>query len=227
MDIHSPDLATDPAPGADTPSPISRIFHKCLMKQLAAAIPGDTNIHSEEWAEKWDQARELYDALAPAYPAEAALAAFAVAAFQGAMDSLARAARPGVSDEKAGRLRGGALAAGRAYSATLRYLRKQRADAAPPPAPTVIPKPPEHEPAPPGFFRLGPDDPPIPDCSSFQPRDRLGKPIPLWRFQDMTMAQRRATYCFPRKPELEAVAIAEEEAMIAEQAAQPEPASTA
>ena len=52
-----------------------------------------------------------------------------------------------------------------------------------------------------------------------QPRDRYGNDIPLHRFQDMTPAQRRATYCFPRDPELEAVAIAEEEAMIAEQAA--------
>ena len=35
----------------------------------------------------------------------------------------------------------------------------------------------------------------------------------------MSMAQRRARYCWPRNPELEAIAIAEEEAAIAEQQA--------
>jgi len=52
----------------------------------------------------------------------------------------------------------------------------------------------------------------------YQPRDRYGQPIPLWSYESMTMAQRRAIYYCPANPALEAEAIAEEEAMIAAQA---------
>ena len=54
----------------------------------------------------------------------------------------------------------------------------------------------------------------IPHRRQFVPRDRTGNPIPLWRFEDMTMAQRRATYGDPDDVDLQAAAIAEEEAMI-------------
>jgi hypothetical protein len=46
------------------------------------------------------------------------------------------------------------------------------------------------------------------------PRNKNGEPIALWRFEDMTMAQRRATYGDPDDAELQAIARAEEEAMI-------------
>ena len=42
----------------------------------------------------------------------------------------------------------------------------------------------------------------------------------------MTPAQRRAAYSYPRNPELEAAAIAEEEKMIAEHAAHPDEAAS-
>ena len=57
---------------------------------------------------------------------EAAEAARAVAAHFAAMDSFARAARPGVADEKAVRLRANALAAGRMFSTTLQNHRRQQ-----------------------------------------------------------------------------------------------------
>jgi hypothetical protein len=59
--------------------------------------------------------------------------------------------------------------------------------------------------------------PDIPRIMPFQPRDRFGQPIK--HIEEVTMAQRRALLAWPRKPELEAVAIAKEEAMMAEQQA--------
>ena len=53
----------------------------------------------------------------------------------------------------------------------------------------------------------------------FQPRDRFGKPIPDLRSDLMTRAQLHASLAIPRDPKLEAEALAEEEAMMAEQAA--------
>ena len=115
-----------------------------------------------------DATRELFEALDPRDPAEAQLAAIAVAAAQSAMDGFARAARPGVSDGTAMRLRGSALAAGRAYATALRYLRKPQAMAAQPAKPARsratpalrTPARPPAEPAgetqeiPPGFIAL-------------------------------------------------------------------------
>ena len=197
-------------------------FHTRLMKDLAATIPFSTQ---EEWAERWDNARSQYDAMNPQNAAEAQLAAFAVAAMTGAMDNFRRASEPGISAEKAGRLRGSALAAGRFYSTVYRNLRKAAAEPADEAAPAAEPAttPPEDEPCPPGFIRLAPGAKPIKHHETFQPRDRFGKPIPTYRFQDMTPAQRRATYRLPRNKDLEAIAVAEEEAMIAEQAAKPDP----
>jgi hypothetical protein len=57
-----------------------------------------------------------------------------------------------------------------------------------------------------------------PSTPQFQPRDESGKPIPLWRWEWMTMAQRRAAYCDPKNAAYAATiaeAIAEEAAMIA------------
>ena len=60
-------------------------------------------------------ARTMLEAFHPADATEAAAAARAVAAHFAAMDSFARAAKPGVSDEKAIRLRANAIAAGRVF----------------------------------------------------------------------------------------------------------------
>ena len=202
---------------ATTP-PTSDAFHTTLMKALGAAIP-DTG--KDDWAGKWDNAREQFAAFNPQNAAEAQLAAFAIAAMEGAMDNLQRATQPDLSAEKAGRLRGSALAAGRFYFSVYRTLRKSAATKPERPASSAPPaQPAKDEPCPPGYIRLAPGAEPIKHYETFQPRNRHGKPIPQHRFQDMTPAQRRATYTFPRDPELEAIAVAEEEAMIAaEQAA--------
>ena len=107
------------------------------------------------------------------------------------MDNFARAARPGISDETAMRLRGSALAAGRTYATALRYLRKPRPCPAARQAgqikapPAAAPQPPPAEPTsetqevPPGFIALRPGATPIP--AVFRPRDRFGNEIPDWR----------------------------------------------
>ncbi|HET7879857.1 MAG TPA: hypothetical protein VFL55_03155 [Acetobacteraceae bacterium] len=187
-----------------------------LTQALVAAIPGGD-------ATARRAAQQLLQALDPRDAAEAQLAAIAVAAAQAAMDGFGRAACPGVSNETAVRLRSSALAAGRAYATALRYLRKRRADegtakAAPAPrprrSPSVRPNPssrPDSRPAAiPGFA----------EESEFQARDRHGRPIPGHRTDLMTRAQVEAVLAYPRDPALEVAAIAEEEAMIAAQAAQ-------
>ena len=170
----------------DTQAASPASFNTRLLRTLAAAIPGaDTDAHEEA-------AQELLASLNPRDPAEAQLAAIAIAAAQAAMDNFARAARPGVSDETALRLRGSALAAGRAYASALRYLRKPPAPAPQPSPqprrarskapPAAAPDPPPAEPAggttevPPGFVALQAGATPIP--AVFSPRDRLGNEIP-------------------------------------------------
>jgi hypothetical protein len=129
------------------------------------------------------------------------------------MDNFARAARPGVADEVAIRLRGSAMTAGRTYAAALRTLRKRQSEPAATRTQPAAPKP------------AAAADPPrpaavlAPDRDVFQPRDRFGKPMPIFRTEQMTRAQLLATLAWPRDAALEAVAIAEEEVMIAEQAA--------
>ena len=122
MDIQTPDHT--PPRSAGSPGQPSPNFIAHVMQTLGAATD-----------QQRDATRELFEALDPRDPADAQLAAIAVAAAQSAMDNFARAARPGVSDETAVRLRGSALAAGRAYATALRYLRKPQAMAAQPAKP--------------------------------------------------------------------------------------------
>ncbi len=209
------------ARSAGKPGQPSPNFTAHLLHTLAAAIPGpDAGAHQEA-------ARELLASLDPRDPAEAQLAAIAIAAAQSAMDSFARAARPGISDETALRLRGSALAAGRAYASALRYLRKPQAPAPQPgrarprAAPAAAPDPPPAEPAggttevPPGFIALHPGATPIP--AVFSPRDRFGNEIPPWRRDLMTQAQALAAASYPPDPVLVAAALADEKAMTAGQ----------
>ena len=65
-----------------------------------------------------------------------------------------------------------------------------------------------------------PDDDPIPHLPQFQPRDRYGNPILLYRFRDMTPKQRRATYGDPHDTATWAAATEEEDAAIAAQKAE-------
>ncbi|HME22257.1 MAG TPA: hypothetical protein VKI44_13105 [Acetobacteraceae bacterium] len=227
MDMQTPDHPINTSP-ADRAAPLPGIFSRCLHRALAATVPAGPADSQETRDETRQAARELLESLHPDDPADAQLAALAVAASQAAMDSFARAARPGISDDTATRLRSSALAAGRAYATWTRDLRKRQAVAEQPrpaAAPPPVPEAPTAEPVrdvpevPPGFIALQPGAKPIPAVEMFQPRDRFGKPIPSLRSDQMTRAQLHASLAIPRDPKLEAEALAEEEAMMAEQAA--------
>ncbi|HET7882020.1 MAG TPA: hypothetical protein VFL55_14130 [Acetobacteraceae bacterium] len=172
-----------------------------LQALMTAAMP------AAESADALDAVRELFEALAPRDAAEAYLAAIAAAAAHSSLDSFIRAARPGLSDETAARLRSAGLAGGRAYASAFRMLRRR------PEKPKA-----EQAPAPEAAKKDRPPGPSLEDEGEFQPRDRFGKPIPTHRTDLMTRKQVEAVLAYPRDAGLEAAAVAEEEAMIAEQA---------
>jgi len=112
MDLQTPDHASTPFPTSSS-GPPSRMFSRRLLKILAAATPGEDD-DPTALAESRETTRELLDSFSTRDPADAMLAAIAVAAAQSAMDNFACAARPGMSDETVMRLRSNALAAERA-----------------------------------------------------------------------------------------------------------------
>jgi hypothetical protein len=103
-------------------------FITLLIGTLVRTIPAAAADETEaDRAANLSIVRTMIEAFHPTDPTEAAEAARAVAAHFAAMDSFARAAKPGVADEQAVRLRANALAAGRVFSTTLRnHRRKQR-----------------------------------------------------------------------------------------------------
>jgi hypothetical protein len=135
MDMQTPDHA-DRFP-ADRAAPPSRQFCRHLRQSVAAAVPSGSSDSEAALEDKRQAARELFDYLNPGNPADAHLAAIAVASAQSAMDNFARAARPGMSDDTVTRLRGSGLAAGRAYAAWARLLCNRRSAAQQPQPPAA------------------------------------------------------------------------------------------
>jgi hypothetical protein len=186
-------------------------------------------------------ARAALDALQPRDIVEAMLAARMIAAHHATMDDYRRAMQPGISDADSVRLRNNAIAAARSFDAALRTLDKRRSpgtsargqapgSSAPRiesgggQAPTDKPSQPHKQaakaqpvqPTPPAPRDRPPPeaDAPFPSRRQYVPRDKHGEPIKLWRWEDMTMAQRRAAYGDPDNAEVQAIALAEEAAMI-------------
>ena len=95
-------------------------FLALLLAALAKTIPGYAEMSGADRGANLTLARTLFEAFQPADVLEAARAANAVAAGLAAMDSFARAARPGLSDETVMRLRSNALATGRVFDAAVR-----------------------------------------------------------------------------------------------------------
>jgi hypothetical protein len=191
------------APEETTPMtfPIDAAFLDSMIETLAGAWPGGSA------EDRRHAARAAIAALQPRDLVEAMLAARMIAAHHAAMDGYQRAMQPGVGDAEAVRLRNNAIAAARSFDAALRTLEKRHQ----PPAET--PAKPRRQAAPPP--PVVPDAvAPIPHRPQFQPRDKSGNPIPRWRSEDMTMVQRRAAYGDPDDVELQAIALAEEAAMI-------------
>jgi hypothetical protein len=175
--------------------------------------------------------RVAFLSMRPRTPTEAMLAAEAIGAHHVIMDCFRVALSPETDPTVAARARSNAATLSRVRLANLRALEKL------PSAPaSVQTKPPAKRIADAGRqvdapMPEVPAQEPIPTQErTYFPRDRFGNPIPLWRWQDMTMAQRRATYEEPRNVgALRETALAEEAAMIAAQAAadanEPEPAA--
>jgi hypothetical protein len=91
-----------------------------LLAALAKIIPGYAEMNEADRAANLALARTMFEASQPADALEAVQAANAVAAGLAAMDSFARAARPGLSDQTVTRLRSSALAAGRVFDVAVR-----------------------------------------------------------------------------------------------------------
>jgi hypothetical protein len=201
MDLDTPEASLSDAPD----------FADLLEFGLAATLPASGDDTPEIRARKLASAHRQFAAFEPKDEAEAQEVIAAIAAMMGAMDSLARAAKAGVGGETAGRLRSNALSAIRHYSTTLKNARKRTQPEAKRDrraARTVEPADPPQEQEPLAD---------IPRIEVFQPRDRRGKQIPGWRFDLLSMKQRRATYDFANKAAW-AEATEEEDAAIAEQA---------
>jgi hypothetical protein len=223
MDVHSPDHLP-----ARPKQPPSAALVRRLLNALVAAIPPSMRDDAATPEEDRAIALELFEAYEPHDAAEAQRAVLSIATGFSSLDSLTRAAQPGVSAETATRLRASGLAAERACRSAHRALTKP---AEKPPAPKRVParQLPEPEPAvppaavptqvPTGHIALQVGAAPIPATDGFQPRDRRGQPIPPHRVDLMTRAQVLAALACPRDPALEAAALAEEEAMIAQEEA--------
>ena len=201
-----------------------------LLGALVGALPPAED--EEAGRARREAIRVAFLSMRPRTPTEAMLAAEAVAAHHVIMDCFRVALSPETDPTAAARARSNAATLSRVRLANLRALEKP-----PAPAPTSLrPKPPAKRDADAGrqVDAPVPEEPaqeqiPTQERTHF-PRDRFGNPIPLWRWQDMTMAQRRATYAEPRNvAALREEALAEEAAMIAAQAAadanEPDPAA--
>jgi hypothetical protein len=223
MDVHSPDHHP-----IRPKAPPSAALVRRLLHALVAAMPASMRDELATPEEDRAIALELFEAAEPHDAAEAQRAAINIATGFASLGSFVRAAQAGVSGETATRLRASGLAAERACGSA---LRAQTKPAERPLAPKRVPprEQPEPEPAAPpaappaqvptGHIALQAGAAPIPIIEAFQPRDRLGQPIPPHRVDLMTRAQVLAALASPRDPELEATALAEEEAMIAEEEA--------
>jgi hypothetical protein len=111
-------------------------FIALLIEALVKTMPSGMGAADRE--ANLSIARTLFEAYRPADAKEAALAARAIAAHFAAMDGFARAARPGLSDDTAIRLRVSAIAASRLSDALTRPRQQPR----PPVADTTVPRSP-------------------------------------------------------------------------------------
>lgn len=202
MDIHIPDFPIGPA------SPIPPGILATLLRMLAAAVPVAPADTPEVIAANGNLARAMFFAMQPQDAAAGAAAVRTIAAHFASMDLYARAARPGLSDDTVRSLRTSANACARARDTGQRRLRPTPQAAAESASP--LPASPAQRPP-----------------SSLQqqsiPRDRVGKLIPLHRFDLMTKRHLDAGLPDTPDPELVRLALEEEEAMIAAQAAAKEP----
>ena len=213
MLISSPPLPTTEPEADFAASPIFAL----MLEQLADALPPLETETPVSATRRQEIARALVIATHPADPIEAALAISAVVAYQAVLTCSARAAAPGLTGVQSNRHARTAIAQHRAFHAGVQALDRHRGataqTASPKRARTSSRSQPEPEP------EQQPDNDPIPHLPQFQPRNRHGEPIPLYRFRDMTRLQKLAVYGDPYDTAAWTAATEEEDAAIAEQKA--------
>jgi hypothetical protein len=191
-------------------------FTDYLLGMLVAALPAAADEAAER--ARRDAIRFAFQSMRPRNPMEAMLAAEAITAHHVIMGCFRVALAPETEPTVAARARSNAATLSRVRLATLRALEKQPAPA------TVRPATPVRQKAD-AVKRIeatevaepAPEQPPM-EPPRYTPRDRFGKPIERWRWQEMTMVQRRAAYAEPGQVALWEEALAEEAATMAAQA---------
>jgi hypothetical protein len=204
-------------PQADQPGDtLDPAFADYLLGRLVAALPAADD-EAAELARR-DAIRVAFLSMRPRNPMEAMIAAEAIAGHHVIMGCFRVALAPETEPAVAARARSNAATLSRVRLATLRALEKQQ-----PPAPATVPATPARPKAAAvkrieaGVAEPAQEQPPM-EPPRYTPRDRFGKPIERWRWQEMTMAQRRAAYAEPGQVALWEEALAEEGATMAAQA---------
>ncbi len=176
-----------------TATDLDPAFLDHLLDTILESIPARLDDTDQTRAARRHAARLALLALKPADPFAAMLAAQAIAAHYAVMDNLRRAAQPDVSDHAVTRLRGNAGTLTRTMHATLRALHKHQAPPAEAtPRATTHPRPRQPKPEQPP--RLLVPATPIADPEHAPPSR------PYRRFEDMTLAERRAHYGYKGDP---------------------------
>ena len=206
-------IASPPPPSTTTPqaefAASDLLAH--MLEDMADAIPVRPAETPERTAHRHNAARAMVIGMHPVDAVEAAIAIAATIAFFASASLHSRATSPSATEHEATNLSHVAMAEHRAFNTGVRDLNKRYAPDEPPARQRASrPQKPEAEPE-----AIDPD--PIPHLPEFQPRNRYGEPIPLYRFRDMTRLQRRATYGDPFDQAAWDLATEEEEVAIAEQ----------
>lgn len=199
-------------------------FADYLLGSLAGALPpaGDAAAGDA----RRNALRVAFMSMRPRNAIEAMLAVEAITAHHVIMDCFRVALRPETDPAAAARARSSAATLSRVRLATLRLLEQQQAPATASPRPARPARPKVDAATPvetPEAASLPqeppPQEPPPIEPPRYRPRDRLGNPIELFRWEDMTMAQRRAAFADPGDAGAREAALAEEAAAIAAGAA--------
>ncbi len=207
----------------DSNDTLDPAFTDYLLSVLASTLPAAEDEAADVM--RREAIRAAFRSMRPRTAMEAMLAVEAITAHHVIMDCFRVALLPGTDPAAAARARSNAATLSRVRLATLRLLEKQQvpAPATVQPARTARKKVDAAKPVEVPDAAAPPQERPTMEPERYLPRDRFGKPIEPWRWEDMTMAQRRATYADPRQVAVREAALAEETAAIATQTAlQPE-----
>ena len=182
-----------PTTETTTPDPIPADLLEHLLDTIVAAIPTAPDDTDQLRATRRSASRLALLALQPQNAFQAMLAAQAVAAHHAVMDNLKRAAQPDLAPAMAARLRANAASVARMMQATIRTLQKQQAPAVAP-RPVAQPRPRAAAASPRLLVPAAPQFMPVQEPEHAPPSR------PYRRWEDMTMAERRAHYGYKGDP---------------------------